>query len=159
MKPIFTKATVDKLFFWGILIKSFIGFWEILAGAFFAISGQKIVNALGLYLAKQGTADDSDDFLLMYLQKITNDFTHNIQLFAAFYLMFHGLMNILLSVTLAKKKIAWYPAIISLLSLFVVYEAYRFFLNHSIIILGLIIFDIAFITIIVLEYRKGKKHE
>jgi uncharacterized membrane protein len=158
MKSLFKNITLDKLFFWGILIKSFIGFWEFLGGAFLAVSGQRIVNSLGIFLTNKTTDADPDDFVWDYLLKITNNITHSAEVFTAIYLMFHGALNILLSVALAKKKIGWYPFILFLLFLFFVYEIYRVFLHHSLFVLALSIFDAIFIGVVFLEYRRQKKH-
>ena len=56
------KKILDRIFELGILIKSLFGFFEILAGIIFAISGKLIVNNIIIAFAQQEIADDKNDF-------------------------------------------------------------------------------------------------
>jgi len=91
------------------MVKSLFGFFEILAGILLAISGKFIVDNLILAVAQQEIIEDPHDFVLITLIKISNSFYTTGHIFAVFYLIFHGVVNIFLAIALLKNKIWAYP--------------------------------------------------
>ena len=150
---IFSKKTIDKIFEIGVLIKALFGFVEILTGLAIALAGKLIVDNLLIALTQQEILEDPHDRVASALIKIGNSFS----LFAIVYLIFHGVMNIFLVMALLKKKFWAYYLAIAAISFFIVYQIYRYFHIYSIILLCLTVFDIFFVAIIFLEYRKLKK--
>ncbi len=148
---------VDKIFEIGVLIKALFGFFEISGGILFAISGQRIVDSFIIKLAWQEMAEDPSDLIANYIIKLTNDFSLGTQLFASFYLISHGIVNIFLAVFLLKGRLWAYPTAIAFFSAFILYQVYRFFHTYSLMLLFLIIFDIFVISVIWLEYKKRSK--
>ena len=157
MKNIFNKKSIDRVFELGILIKSFFGFFEVLAGIAFAISGRLIVNNLVIALTQQEISEDPNDFIANYLIKIANNLSAGTHIFAVIYLIFHGVVNIFLAAALLKKKIWAYFWAIVLFSLFIIYRFYRYWHTHSLLLLLLTVFDIFIVLIIYLEYRRSRK--
>lgn len=158
MKIILRESKIiDKLFEIGVWIKAVFGFFEILGGMLFALSGQMIVDNIIIYFAQQEIMEDPNDLLANYLIKFANDFSFNTQIFAVAYLLFHGAVNILLVVFLLKNKIWFFPWAIGLLGGFVIYQVYRYFHTYSPLLLLIIMFDIFFISIVWLEYKKKKR--
>lgn len=147
---------IDKLFDWGVIIKAIFGFFEILAGFLFAVSGRRIVDNIIIALAEQEIAEDPNDFLANYIIKVSSNFSLNAQIFAVAYLLLHGIVNILLVIFLTRKKIWFFPWAISLLGGFVIYQIYKYLHTFSPLLLALIAFDIIFISIIWLEYKKRR---
>lgn len=157
MKSIFSKKLIDKIFELGILIKSFFGFFEILAGFVLAISGRLAINNLIIALTQQEIAEDPNDFFANYLIKASNNFSAGGHIFAVIYLIFHGVVNIFLATALLKNKIWAYPWALAGFSFFIIYQIFRYFHTHSLLLLLLTIFDIFIVLIILLEYRKKYK--
>jgi uncharacterized membrane protein len=157
MKNIFNNKLIDNIFDLGILIKSFFGFFEVLAGIVFAISGRLIVNNLIVALTQQEVSEDPSDYVANYLIKAANNFSAGTHIFAVVYLIFHGAVNIFLAVALLKNKIWAFPWAIFGFGLFMIYQTYRYYHNHSLPLLLLTIFDAFVILIIFLEYRKKIK--
>ena len=153
---IFTRKLIDKIFEIVVLIKSLFGFFEILAGIIFAVSGKLIVNNIIVALTQQEIADDPYDFFANYLIKTANNFSSGTNIFAVVYLIFHGIVNVSLVIALLKDKIWAYHWAMVGFTFFIVYQIYRYLHTHSLLLLFLIIFDIFFVFIIFLEYRKKK---
>lgn len=156
MKNVFIKKLIDKTFEIVILLKSFFGFFEILAGIIIAVSGKLMVNNLIVALTRSEIKEDPKDFIANFFIKAGNNFSGGIHTFAFVYLVFHGIINIFLGVALLKNKIWAYPWAISGFSLFILYQLYRYTNTHSPLLLILTAFDTFIVLIILLEYKKKK---
>ena len=143
-----------KIFEFSILIKAVYGFFEILGGILLSISGQKIIDNIVILITHQEIIEDSNDFLANYFIGLSNNFSISTQIFAVLFLIFHGLVNILLAISLLQKKIWAFSIAISIFCVFIIYQFYRYFHTHSLILLFLTIFDIFIVIIIWLEYKK-----
>ena len=154
MENKFIRKLIDESFEIGIFLKSLFGFFEVLAGIVLAVSGRLVINNLIIILTQQEISEDPKDFFANFLIKTSRDFSSGAHIFAVTYLIFHGILNIFLGISLLKEKIWAYPAAISLFSLFLIYEIYRCFHTHSLMLLFLIIFDTFILLLIFLEYRK-----
>ncbi len=74
--------------------------------------------------------------------------------FISIYLLFHGLMNLFLVVALWKRRQWAFPVAIVLFLIFVTYQYYRFYHNHSINLLLVSILDSFIIVLTLLEYKR-----
>jgi len=149
------KKIIDKIFEIGILIKSFFGFFEILAGFILAISGRLSINNLIIALTQQEILPDPNDFFANYLISF---FTGG-HTFAIIYLIFHGAVNIFLAIALLKNKIWFYPWAAAGFGVFIIYQVFRYFHTYSLLLLFLSIFDFFIVSVILLEYKnKNKVH-
>ena len=158
MKNIFGRKLIDKIFEVVILVKSFFGFFEVLAGIVFAVSGKLIINNFIIELAQQEILEDPNDIIANYLINSLRDFSAGSYLFAVMYLILHGAANIFLAMALLKNKIWAYHWAMVGFTLFIIYQVYRYFHTHSLLLLFLTLFDVFIVIIIILEYRK-KKHK
>ena len=154
MKYILNRKTIDKILEVGVVIKSFFGFFEILTGIVFAISGKAIVSNLLLWLTQQEVSEDPHDSIANYIISVANNYSEGSYIFSILYLIFHGFVNIFLAIALLKNKIWAYPWALSGFSIFTIYQIYRYFHTYSPVLLLLTFFDIFIITIVWLEYRK-----
>lgn len=148
---------IDKIFESVVLIKALFGFFEMAAGILFAFSGQKIVDNFIISMAQEEIAEDPNDLIANYLINLANEFSLNTQIFAVAYLIFHGVVNLFLAVSLLKNRVNDYPWAIGFFGAFIFYQVYRFFHNYSLVLLALTIFDIFIVSIIWIEYRRRKK--
>ena len=107
-------------------------------------------------MAQQEIAGDPDDIIAKFLIKSADNLANGSQIFAVVYLIFHGVVNIFLAVSLLKNKIWAYPWAMALFSGFVIYQVYRYFHTYSLSLLFLMLFDIFIVFIIWLEYKRKK---
>lgn len=156
---IFNQKLIDKLFEIGIMVKMLFGFFELLAGVLFSFSKEIINDNFIINMAQQEIAQDiSDkDIIADFLVKTANSVYQDSAVFAIAYLLFHGAVNIFLAVSLANEKAKTYPAIIGFLLIFISYQTYKYFHSFSPSLLFLTGFDIIFVWIIWLEYKKRLK--
>ncbi|MDO8740802.1 MAG: DUF2127 domain-containing protein [Candidatus Woesearchaeota archaeon] len=143
-----------KIFEWGVLIKAVYGFFEILGGILLSISGQKVIDNILILITRQEIIEDPNDFVANYLIGLSNDFSIGTQVFAVLFLIFHGVVNILLAVSLLKKRVKAFPVAMSIFCVFIVYQLYRYFHTYSLLLLFLTFFDILIVFIVWLEYKK-----
>lgn len=155
---ILTKKAITKIFEAGIIIKAIIGFFEIITGILFAFSKNIIANNFIVFMAKEEIAEDPNDFIGNYLVNAANTLAQDARIFAVAYLLFHGAVNIFLSISLVKEKVKNYPIIMGFLTIFIGYQVYKFMHTHSLTLLALTAFDIFFVLIIWLEYKRNKKN-
>ena len=148
------KKLIDKAFEIGILIKSLFGIFEILAGAVFAISGKLIINNIIIAFTEQEIINDPGDVISNYLVSALHSFSAGSYLFTVIYLIFHGIINLFLGISLLKNKIWAYPWAVAGFGAFIIYQTYRYFHTYSPMLLILTIFDIFVVLIILLEYKR-----
>ena len=151
------RKAIGRTFEISVLLKAFFGFCEILGGILFAISDRFIMNNFIISMAQQEIAEDPNDLIANFLIKSANSLANASQVFAVVYLVFHGAINIFLAVFLLKNKIWAYPWSMFFFSLFIIYQAYRYFHTYSIELLFLMLFDAFIVFIIWLEYKRKKK--
>jgi uncharacterized membrane protein len=156
VKKIFSKL-IHESFEIGILLKFFHGLFEVLVGIFLATPGRLVTDNLIIALTQQEISEDPDDLIANYLIKIGKSISPGINLFAVFYLIFHGIVNLLVATALLKNKIWAYPLAMVIFGLFVIYQIYRYFHTHSLMMLVLTLFDVFIVTVIFLEYKKKRK--
>jgi uncharacterized membrane protein len=159
MENIFNRKLIDKIFDVGIMVKAVFGFFEISAGILLALSGQLIINNFIINLAQQEIADDPNDLIANFLINSANNFYYNAHFFAIIYLIAHGIINMFLAVALLKNKIWAYPYAMGGFGLFIIYQIYRYFHTHSLLLLSLTIFDVFIVLIIWLEYRRHARNK
>jgi len=129
IKRLFTQRFWHELFEAGVTLKAFNSVWE---------------TALGIFILSNPN------------HHITRHFDHlslSMKSFIGAYLLFHGLLNIVLAYNLYKNRLWAYPFAIGTTSLFLVYQGYRLFHTHSLILLCVTIFDIAFMVLTWHEYK------
>ncbi len=150
------RKAIDRTFEISVLLKAFFGFFEILGGILFAVSDRFIMNNFIISIAQQEIAQDPNDLIANFLIKSANNLANGTQVFAVVYLIFHGVVNIFLAISLLKNKIWAYPWAMALFSFFVIYQVYRYFHTYSFELLFLMLFDVFIVFIIWLEYKRKK---
>jgi uncharacterized membrane protein len=76
------------------------------------------------------------------------------QQFITFYLLSHGIINLILVLGLWKKKMWAYHASFIVLTIFSVYQICRYIYNPSLWLVILTVFDIVVIWLIWREYKR-----
>ncbi len=150
------EKSIRKIFVVGVILKGMNSVLEILGGILFLWSGA--VSSIISFLITKELIEDPSDFLASHLQRLVPYFTAHSQLYAAFYLLSHGIVKIFLVVGLLRNKLWAYPTSIVFLCLFIVYQVYRFAFTHSLFLFLLTLFDIALIALTWHEYKFVKKH-
>lgn len=147
------RRLIGTVFETGVLIKSFIGVFELLGGVLFAFSGDLVANNFIIYMAQQEVAEDPNDFIATHVISAANDLQPNANIFPVIYLISHGIINILLSMALFRNKMWAFPLAIFGFGFFIVYQIYRYLHTYSLALLALTLFDIFLLVFVWLQYK------
>jgi len=137
--------------------------WRIFYGSLRLIFGLSLLRLIGTPLSdifytimSHELIEDPADFIVQAVTPLLQHSSFTITYFLAGYLIFWGIIDILLSINLLKKRMWAFPVSIYLIGIFVLYEIYRFSHTHSRILAFIIIIDVILILIIRKEYNKLK---
>lgn len=135
--------------------------WRILYGFLRLILGFVLLRLVGTPIADifyklmaHELIEDPRDFLMRAVSPLLQHLSFTVTYFLAAYLLFWGIIDILLSINLLKHKMWAFPVSIYLIGIFVLYEIYRFTHTHSLILACVIIIDMILIWLIRKEYLK-----
>jgi uncharacterized membrane protein len=130
------------------------------AGGFvlFFISKASIINFVNFFIQDELTENPTNR-ILSYISQSTANLAGSSKVFAALYLVSHGIINALIVLALWKQKLWAYPVSMVVLGLFGVFQLYQYTFNHSVWLLILTALDIIILLLVWHEYgvlRKGK---
>ncbi len=148
------KIYWHEIFEASIFLKVINSIWEITSGLILVfVSSVNLEKFLSFISHKELLEDPRDVFILFVSDKL-HHLSTSTKDFVAFYVLFHGFLNMFLAYNLFKKRHWSYLVAIGFTSIFSVYQIYR--INHtgSLFLLGVTIFDIFFIYLTQREYRR-----
>ncbi len=152
------EKNIHRLFEVGIWLKGAHSVIEIVGGILLAMISADAITQFVVNLTADELLKDPNDLIAGYLQKSALNFSVATKTFAAFYLLSHGVVKLLLVVALLRRKLWAYPASLVVLGLFILYQLYRYTLTHSLGLIALTVFDVVVIWLIWHEYRVIREH-
>ena len=145
-----------ELFDISILLKGMHALTEIVGGVFtFVISSDFILHFV-VKITQGELLEDPNDSFTRYLLNLASGISVDTKQFIAFYLISHGIINLVLVIGLFKKKIRAYHASFFVLTVFAFYQMYRYIYHPSLFMIILTIFDLVTIWLIWKEYTRIK---
>ena len=151
MVQVIREKNIHQVFTASVLLKAANGALEIIGGTLLLFTGT-IANGIA-YLAQSELIEDPGDFLANSIQHYLPYLSQHSQLFAALYLLSHGIIKIFFATGLLRRKLWAYPSAIAVFIFFVIYQLYRYTYTHSTFLILLTIFDIFVIAMTWYEYR------
>jgi len=137
--------------------------WRIIYGFLRLVLGFVLLRLIGTPLSDVFYAlmnheliEDTTDFLIQAISPLLQHTSFTVTYFLAVYLIFWGIVDILISINLLKHKMWAFPIGIYIIGIFVLYEIYRFSHTHSLVLACVIIIDLILIWLIKKEYTKLK---
>jgi uncharacterized membrane protein len=140
-----------------LVLKGGLSALEVLGGVLLLFVPPTMINHLVRVLTQHELSEDPNDFLFRHLVLWSQHFSVSSQIFAAVYLLSHGLVKLFIVASLWKRKLWAYPAGIVFFLVFIVYQVYRYQHTHSIGLIVLTVFDIILIYLTWVEYRRVQK--
>jgi len=126
-----SEKRIDKVFIAGVIIKSLQGLIEIIGGGVLIfINNQALVSAIKAYTHEE-LVENPHDLISIFLSYIGQHVLSKSTLFVVIYLLSHGLIKLFLIAGLFHKKLWAYYVFIWFLISFIVYQAYRYSLTRS----------------------------
>jgi uncharacterized membrane protein len=145
---------LDRIFAISLILKGLDGVLEVIGGVLLLLVSPKQLTSLVMLLTQHELSQDPQDFLATHLLAYVNMLSASVIMFAAAYLLVHGIVKIVLVVAVLKGQLWAYPWLIGFLVLFILYQIYRLTLHFSVGLLALTLFDCFIVYLTVLEYRK-----
>lgn len=152
-----TKTVLDKAFAIGLALKALDAIIELAGGMFLLFAGpQRLQELVGRILAS-GWGEGANGFFATYLLHWSAHFQGGAVLFAAIYLVVHGVAKLVVVGEVLRGKLWAYPALIILISLFVLYQIYHMIrVGPTLGYLVLTVCDLLIIALTAAEYVRHR---
>lgn len=154
-KPWF--ETVYKI---GVGLKGFDGLIELVTGIALWISPSLVHSVLSVVAAEFGESQSGVfHFIAVNIARVDSDLAHSGLAFLILFLVTHGVVKLVLVYCLLREIIRAYPAALTILVLFLVYQLYILIVQPSIGMAIFTILDVVIIWLVWGEYQdlKAKK--
>jgi uncharacterized membrane protein len=150
-----TKGRLVHLFFnTAIIIKGIDGVLEVAGGILLFFIQPHQIHHMVRILMQHELSEDPHDLIAHYLLHVTQHISSGEQIFAAIYLLWHGIIKVGLVTALFLEKHWAYPVAIGAFTIFLAYQLYRYSNTHAPELLVLSVLDIIVIILTWLEYRR-----
>ena len=156
MDPKRKFQSIHFFFNLSVIAKGIDGALEIVGGILLFFVSPERISAIIRALTQHELSEDPRDLVATYLFNSTHSLTKGVTVFAAVYLLWHGMVKAGLVAGLLLKRRWAYPAAIVAFMLFVVYQLYRYTHTHSSSLLALSIVDVLVIILTWIEYKRLK---
>lgn len=149
------ERRIHELFRISVFLKGGHALLELVGGALLLIVPPAFtyVPRIIAKLTQEELIEDPNDLVANFFVETAHQLSISSELFAAVYLLSHGIIKLFLVGALLKEKTWAYPWSLAILGIFILYQLYRFTNTHSPWLIALSIFDIMVIYLIWKEYR------
>lgn len=124
------KSLLDRTYEIGIIIKGIDGVMELLGGVLVLVVKPHL-DAITQFVTQHELSHDPHDFIATHVISYSHSLEHGSTLFAALFLLSHGIIKIVLVVSLLRNKLWAYPFALFTLGLFIAYQLYRIATSFS----------------------------
>jgi len=142
-----------RLFVVAVVLKGLNGLAELVAGASILAIGHAGLNGLVMLLTARELSEDPTDLVANLLRRWFAQLSADAELFAAIYLLTHGVVKIVLATCLLREKSWAFPAAAAFFALFIAYMSYRLALGWSWSIAAFCLFDLITLFLVLHEWR------
>lgn len=149
--------SVHRAFLVGIILKGLNGLLEIAGGTLAYFTSPAAIRAFVANITRHELLEDPHDFVATHLLRLAAHFSASTKLFLTLYLLSHGIVKLLLVISLWRRRLWAYPAAIVVFALFIIYQLYRYNITHAFSLVLLTLLDLVVIVLTVLEYRNVKR--
>jgi len=139
-------------------------FWRIGYGVvriIFAFILLKVVNTpltnLFTIITKNELVEDPTDLPFALISSFLEAHPVEITYFFVAYLLFWGIVDIVLSISLLKHQTWAFPVMLFLIAMFVAYALVRLTNTHSLVLAGVIVIDLMVFWLVFTEYKRLQK--
>jgi len=144
----------DRIFDVTLAAKAVDGLLEVAGGLLLWLVKPDRVSTLLRDLTQHELIHGRNDLIAHHMGIAAGHVTAQSQSFAAVFLLWHGLVKVLLVWALLRRYLWAYPIGIAAFGAFLVYQLYRYTHTHSPWLLALSALDLAVVVLTVVEYRR-----
>ncbi len=146
----------DNLFGLGIIHKAVSGLLELFGGLGFMLVGKSDLIDLFSKITRGEILEDPNDLIINFCAKWLQQLSSDTKFFVAAYILFHGVLNLFLSIQLFRKKLWAYKVAMSVSAVFILYQIYRITHTHSTVLILITLWDAIFIGVTWHQYKKRR---
>jgi uncharacterized membrane protein len=147
------SRSLDRTFRISVTLKGLDGLLETIGGLVLLFVRPATIDHLVRFLTQHELSQDPHDFLARHLLRSTGHLAHGSTLFAALYLLSHGLAKVVLVAAVLREQLWAYPGIIVLLLVFIAYQLYRLAYRLTLGLSLLTVFDVFVVWLTWREYK------
>ena len=148
------QRVIHILFDIGVIGKAGDGLLEIFGGGLLLFVNPQQLNWIARIATQHELSEDPNDVLARFLIRSLQQLSPATKVFAAVFLLWHGVVKVVLIWALLRKQWWAYPLAIVAFGLFLVYQMYRYLHTSSLWLLALSILDVFVIVLTWLEYKR-----
>ena len=148
---------LDDTFKITVTLKGIDGLLEVIGGVVLLFVQPSTLNAFVHWLTQHELSQDPHDFIAQHLVNSAGRLTHGGTLFAAVYLLSHGIAKVVLVIAVLRRQLWAYPWMVALLGAFIAYQLYRLSFGFSIGLTLLTIFDAFVVWLTLREYSSMRR--
>ena len=152
------SRSLDDTFKITVGLKGIDGALEVVGGTILLFGGPATLGHLVRTLTQHELSQDPHDFVARHLVHYATHLRHGATVFAAVYLLSHGLAKVVLVVAVLQRRTWAYPGMIALLGAFIAYQCYRLAYRLSLGLALLTAFD-AFVVWLTWREWQGRVHD
>jgi uncharacterized membrane protein len=147
------QARIHRVFEIGLVLKAAHSVLEIVGGILLLAVSQQYMLRIANLLTQEELLRDPNDRIANYVVKVAHDLSTSARTFAAFYLLSHGIIKLVLIVEILRKRHWAYPAFIIALAALIAYQSYKLLHGLSIGLAALTVLDAVVLVLTWHEYR------
>lgn len=137
----------------GVVLKGLDALAELISGVVLYFTSLETLVAVVTALVHDELLGDPQDWVANTLLNAAEQFSIGGKRFAAFYLISHGVVKLILVAGLLRNRMWAYPASFAVLGAFIAYQLYRLTFAWSLALVGLTVFDLIVVWLIWHEYQ------
>lgn len=150
---------MDWTFEIALVLKGIDGLLELLGGALLLAVPRHTLEAWVVTLTQHELSEDPRDLISTHLLAGVHNLSSSSQAFAAWYLLAHGVVKVVLVVAVLRNRLWAYPWMIAFLVLFIGYQTYRLALGPTLGLALLTAFDVVVVWLTYREYGRQRIHQ
>ena len=150
------KTLLDKTYEIGIIIKGLDGTLELLGGILILTLSPNTINNITRLLTQNELHQDPSNFIATHIVKLGDHLANGQNIFAAAFLLTHGLVKVVMVTCLLLNKIWAYPWSLGVLTLFLIYQLYVMVISPSFGMAYLTVLDTLIIYLVYREWQQQK---
>jgi uncharacterized membrane protein len=153
------KTLLDKTYEIGLILKAVNGTFELIGGILVLALSPNAINGVTRFLTESALETNPHNYIAVHIAKAGADLASGHNIFAAAFLLTHGLVKVVLVFCLLTNRLWAYPWALVLLSVFLVYQAYQLITSPSLGMAFLTVLDIFIIWLINREWKVVKQEQ
>jgi uncharacterized membrane protein len=151
-------SKLDKVFAASIIFKALDGLLEAIGGIILLVISPDSITRIAHALTQHELSNNPHDFIATHILHSAQSLATSGGVFAAVYLLSHGVTKIVLVIEVLREHLWAYKGIVIFIGVFVIYQIYRMIYQPSIGLGLLTAFDILIIFLTLHEEKRQRKY-